>query len=106
MIITINTLKHAGTMFSGRRDALNALLLDCIMSASSPVDDFPIDWAPFPFLCELIDANGREAAFQRSYHRPDDEFSRLDRAPRPFIGTAHVTLSSTNSGPLTWLGLP
>jgi hypothetical protein len=51
-------------MFSRRRDALNALLLDCIMIASSPADDFPIDGAPFPFLCELIDANGGEAAFQ------------------------------------------
>jgi hypothetical protein len=63
-MITINTLKHAGTMFSRRRDALNALLLDCIMSASFRADDFPIDVAPFPFLCELIDVNGGEAAFQ------------------------------------------
>ena len=34
------------------------------MSASSPLDDFPIDGSPFHFLREFIDANGGEAAFQ------------------------------------------
>ena len=68
---------HSSTRAQCGRQALKALLLavgctlliefiefNCIMSASSPAVDFPIEGAPFHFLREFIDANGGEAAFQ------------------------------------------